>query len=467
MTIQRISFAVASDEAVARPYSRQRLLNLFAETPQTSGKSPVLILGRWGLKPWAVVGGGPVRGSGVMAGTLYVVSGSALYSVSSGGVVINLGVVPGTGFVIMANNGFQLAIATGAAWVDYINGYFLWGRDESSAAFLYDSEAGTLGEISDADLFLEGRGKFQWSALNDGAAYDALDFATAESSPDKLIRGIVDGADIFMMGETSIEPWFNSGTADVFDRQNQTAYSKGILGTHLVSRLDNSVFWIGRDPEAGGGAIAYRLSGAVPQRISTHAAEFEWDGVDWSAARCISYIPNGHAFFHVILPDRPSWVYDCATKLWHEEDTFGLERWRGNSHSYAYDKHVIGSCDSGDLFELDADHIFDDDATPVAAEMVSLPIGDDSTWKTMASFQIDMETGVGLEDGSIPTIILSYSDDRGATWSNEKPRSFGRVGDYNRRVVWRQLGRFRSRVIKLRITDPVKRRIIDTFADIV
>lgn len=466
MAIQRIPFAVASDEAVSHPYSRQRLLNLFPETPQTRGKSPVLILGRPGLKPFATAGLGPVRGSGVMNGVLYVVSGTALYRVTQYGVASLIGTILGTGFVIMANNGTQLAIATGAAWVDFINGYLLWGRNSSGNAYLYDSGTATLGMISDADLFLDGDGKFQWSAINDGSAYDALDFATAESSPDKLIRGIVDGANIFLMGETSIEPWYDSGSDDVFDRQNKTAYSKGILGTHLVSRLDNSIFWMGRDPDAGGGAIAYRLNGAAPQRISTHAAEDAWSDADWSAARTIPYVLNGHSFFHVILPDRASWVYDCATQLWHEQETLGLSRWRGNSHSYAYGEHVIGSCNSGDLFTLDFDWLDDGDDTLIAGEMISLPIGEDASWKTMPLFQVDMETG-GVATDIAPQLMMQYSDDRGATWSNEKWRSTGRTGDYNRRVIWRQLRRFRSRVIKLRITDRVKRRFIDYFADII
>lgn len=462
MTIQRIPFAVASDEAVSHPFSRQRLLNLFAETPQTRGKSAVLIQGRPGLKPFARAGSGPVRGSGVMDGMLYAVSGNVLYSVTSRGVATDLGVVAGSGRVIMSNNGTQLAIATRAAWVDFINSYFLVGRNRSGSAYIHDTSDSTFGLITDPDIFLTGDGKFQWSQLNDGWNYDALDFATAESSPDKTLRGIVDGGDLFLMGELSIEPWYDSGTADVFDRQNRTSYSKGILGTHLVSRLDNSIFWIGRDPEAGGGAIAYRLTGAVPQRISTHAAEASWADVDWSTAGTIVYVLNGHSFFHVILPDRASWVYDCATQLWHEQETLGLGRWRGNSHSYAYGKSIIGSCNSGDLFSLDFDYLADGDSTLIAGEMISLPIGDDSTWKTMASFQIDMETGLGDA-----VIMLSYSDDRGATWSNEKRGSIGPGGAYNKRVIWRQLGRFRSRMIKLRVTDQVKRRFIDYFADII
>lgn len=470
MTVQRIPFAIASDEAVSKPFSRQRLLNVFPERPQLPGKGPVLILGRWGLKPWASAGDGPIRGGDVMLGILYVVSGNTLYRVTSVGTATSIGLVAGTGPVIVKNNGYQLVIATDNAWVDYIDGYFLWGRNGTVGnGYLYNNSSGTYGQIADPNLFLSGDGKFQWSAINDGSSYDALDFAVAESRPGPLIRGIVDGADIFMMKGDVIEPWLNSGSADVFDRQNQTAYAKGILGVHLVSRLDNTVMWIGRDPEAGG-IMIYRLNGSTPLRISTHAVESDLNAIDdWSATQVISYVINGHSFFHVIMPDRPSWVYDCATQLWHEEGTFGLGRWQGNSHSYAYSKHVIGSCNSGDLFTLDEAYFYDGASTTIERELVSSPLGGDESYKTLALFQVDMQKGVGLVvgQGSDPQIMATYSKDGGLTWSNEKWRSFGKVGQYLLRVFWRQWGQFRTIVIKLRITDPVRVAFYDYFADII
>lgn len=474
MVTRAIPFAVASDEAISKPYSRQRLLNLYPEATQTDKNKAPMILGRCGLKPWTVAGSGPIRGSIVMDGVLFVVSGPGLYRVSSTGFASLIGTVADTGFCIMAQNGAlgsQLVIATGNAWVDYLDGYFIWGRDVSGRAYLYNTTTLAFGEISDPNLFLAGQGKFQISALLDGSTYDALDFATAEASPSKLIRGKVDGADLLLFCEDHGEPWYNSGAADfTFARQNQSVIRKGILGTHLLALLDNTTFWIGTDPEAGGGAIVYRLQGGFQgQRISTHAVEEALDGVtNWAFVRCISYIVNGHSFFHIILADQTSWVYDCATTLWHEETTYGLGRWRGNSHCAVYGKQVIGSCDSGDLFELDPNYHFDGASTLIEAEMVSVREGDASTWKTFNQFEVDMEVGVGLETGHglHPKVMAQYSKDGGLTWSNEKWRSLGIIGHYTKRVIWQQWGRFRTIVIKLRITDPVRRAFYNYFADI-
>lgn len=465
-----VPFALASDEAVSKAYSRQRLLNLYAETSPTKAKSAVMIIGRPGLKPWTTVGSGPIRGEHEMGGSLYVVSGSKLFRVSSTGSAVLIGTVGDSGPVIMADNGYQLGIATGGAWIAEIDTYFIWGQEAGGGSgYLYNSTTGTFGKISDPDFLLPNQGRFQISAIDDGSSYDALDFATAESSPDELMRGVVDRRDLLLFGTKTLEPWYDSGNADFpFERQGQTVAPKGILGPYCVASIDNSVFWIGRDQEAGGGAIVYRLSNYDGQRVSTHAVEDALSGVDFSQVVCISYILNGHSFFMVILPNAPAWVYDAATGLWHEEDTYGVGRWAGSCHCWAYNASIVGSFNSGQLYKLDPTYYLDADDTPIIREMISVPLGDDSSWKICGKFQIDMETGVGLStgQGSDPQIMLQVSYDRGRTWGVEKWRSMGTIGQYGIEVIWRQFARFRSVMLKVRVSDPVKIAFISYFADI-
>lgn len=83
-------------------------------------------------------------------------------------------------------------------------------------------------------------------------------------------------------------------------------------------------------------------------------------------------------------------------------------------------------------------------------------------WIFHHCLRLDMEMGVGLAtgQGSDPQVMLRYSDDGGHTWSNEKWRSAGKLGEYKRRAVWNALGRSRQRIYELVISDPVKTVII-------
>jgi hypothetical protein len=75
----------------------------------------------------------------------------------------------------------------------------------------------------------------------------------------------------------------------------------------------------------------------------------------------------------------------------------------------------------------------------------------------------------GISDtpqGANPTIWLSQSFDGARTYSTlVKPRSIGRQGEYQQRVRWLKLGQARTRVLKLEITDPVRRNIVGFYLD--
>jgi hypothetical protein len=465
--LQPIPLAVASDAAASPAFSSQRLRNWYVETTPTRAKGPLALYCTPGAKPWATVGTGPIRGGRKIKGTLYVVSGSNFYKVTRAGVATLIGAVAGSGPVVMSvNDAAQLAIAL-----------------SDGTGYIYDSTAGTLNKITDEDFFggptvgyLNGYiiwgtadERFQISAVDAGADYDALDFASAESSPDNLKRIYVDHGEVWLMGEETIEIWYNSGAADFpFAPVNQTVIPKGIVGRYCVGSLDSTVFWVGIDPEAGGGPVVYRANGYVPERISTHAIERILATVtDFDQVVAVTYVQDGHSFFGLILPSAPAVFYDVATGLWHERESYGLGRWIGACHFYAYEKQLIGSYRDGKIFELDQSTFTDDTDLPVISELVSIPLGDDGSYHVMSAFQIDIEGGAGLNtgQGSDPQMMLSYSDDRGFTWSNELWRSMGAIGNYGLRVVWRRLGQFRSRVFKIRISDPVKRVVIQAFAD--
>jgi hypothetical protein len=60
----------------------------------------------------------------------------------------------------------------------------------------------------------------------------------------------------------------------------------------------------------------------------------------------------------------------------------------------------------------------------------------------------------------------SHSDDGGMTWSNPRNASMGQIGQYKYRAVWNALGSYRNRIIKVRVSDPVKVVMLGMWADV-
>src|ERR1700754_3691332 len=125
---------------------------------------------------------------------------------------------------------------------------------------------------------------------------DALRFATAESSPDNLVRVYSAFGQLWLYGEKTTEVWYNSGDADFpFARVEGAKMQIGCAAANSVLDMDNSPLWLGQDKDGRG--IVYRAQGYTALRISTTAVELVLrQSGDLSQIRSYSYQENGHLF---------------------------------------------------------------------------------------------------------------------------------------------------------------------------
>lgn len=212
----------------------------------------------------------------------------------------------------------------------------------------------------------------------------------------------------------------------------------------------------------GNDRIVYRLDGYTPVRISTHAIEYLLR--DATYVRAFTYDQEGHKFC-IMTTDRGTAGFDIAVGAWHMRKSWQMTTWRANGAVSAYGMTLISSSLDGKLFRLDFD-TFSEDGDPIEM-VIDLPtIEGGRDYKTMDAFEVTCETGVGNAAVPNPQIMLSYSDNGGRTYSSEMWRALGAVGTYMTRAVWRKLGIFRQRQMRLKITDNVRRLVIAYWADI-
>ena len=441
-----------------------RLVNLFPEIVPEAGKEPAFLNRAPGLNLEVAVGNGPIRGLWVLAGNLYVVSGSHLYKVTPAYVVTLIGSVTGTGPVSMADNGTQLFVAC------------------NGPSYIYNSLTNVFQQITDPDFpgavtvgYLDGYFVFNepnsqkiWvTALLEGTQVDPLDFASAEGSPDGVVGIIVDHGQLWVYGTNSIEVWYNSGNADFPFSRIQGAFNElGCAAAYSLAKMDNGLFWLGKD--ARGQGMVYRANGYSGQRISTHAVEWHIQQYgDLSDAIGYTYQQDGHSFYVLIFPAADTtWVYDVATQAWHERAGFvngDFTRHRSNCQAFFGTKVMVGDYQNGNVYSFDLDDYSDNGSIQKwLRSWRALPTGQNNLKRTAHhSLQLDCESGTGLNlgQGSDPQVMLRWSDDGGHTWSNEHWVGIGKIGEYYRRAIWRRLGmtmKLRDRVYEVSGTDPVK-----------
>ena len=442
-----------------------RMVNLFPEIVPEGGQEPAFLNRAPGLSLLATVGTGPIRGLWTFNGIGYVVSGTELYSLTTGYVATLRGTIAGTGQVSMSDNGTQLFIAANGPGYIYNSSTLVFAQitDPDFAGALI------VGYLDGYFVFTQPDSQIFWlTQLLNGQSVDPLDFASTEGSSDGLVSMIIDHAQIWLFGTNSVEVWYDSGAADFPMTRIQGAFNEiGCAAAFSVAKLDNGIFWLGAD--ARGQGIVYRANGYTGVRVSTHAIEYAIaQYADISDAIAYTYQQEGHAFYVLTFPSgNATWVYDVSTQAWHERAGFEageLTRHRSNCQMAFNGQIVVGDFENGNIYQFDLDVYADNgDIQKWLRSWRALPTGQNNLKRTVhRTLQLDAETGVGLNtgQGENAECMLRWSDDSGHTWSSEHWASMGQIGEYGYRTFWRRLGSSRDRVYEVSGTDPVKIAIL-------
>ena len=338
---------------------------------------------------------------------------------------------------------------------------------DGTDGWIYDTSGG-LARIVDADfaaadtvtfqdgyfLFNEaGTSRFFISGIDDGTAYSAADFADAESNSDDIVAVFSNQQQILVFKTSVIEIYYNSGNADFpFERVSGGVIQRGCAAAFSIAEEDNTLFFFADD-----GTIR-RIDGSTPVRVSTHAIEEIIREMPTTADAFAYFITiSGHKFYHLTFPTGGrTFVYDVATKLWHERESFGQAYFRASFYIRAYGKDLVGDVFAGRIGELDQD-TFTEFGGVMQGILTGTPIHKDRVSVFRQMIEVDIESGVGLSGQESPQMWLDYSSDGGETWSAIKyPKNMGKIGERKERLCFWRLGSDRDRGLPIDDIGPGK-----------
>lgn len=455
----RKSLPISSYRALSTAASSSRLLNCYVEELPPDTQVPLSLIRCPGIDDWTTVGNGPIYAMLAADDLLYVVSGTKLYSVDENKNVTEIGSIGLVNSIDIERNDESIVV---------VNTPFAYTWDGTTFAAISDADFTSRGatDVEFLDnflLFIEpDSGRFFGSDLGDADSYDALNFATAESSPDDLVGMKVDHGQIILAGKTSMEIWENTGaTGFPFERAINGRLEIGCLNGRTLAKQDNSVFWLAND------YTVRRLDGATPIRVSQHGVESAFRDMTISTAKAYAYSQEGHLFY-VLSFFEGTFVYDATTQEWHERQSYGYDYWRAQAHAQIFGLELVGDITSNKIGFLTRD-VYTEWGDTQRMEWTYQPIYADGRRAFHKRLEIMADMGVGLTSGqgSDPEIMLDYSDDGGVTFTSMPNRSLGAIGRYTDRIAWQGLGSSRvGRVYRAAVSDPVKVVLRDTQAEV-
>jgi hypothetical protein len=455
----------------------QKRINCIVEKRGEEDRTSFALLGRPGLLAFnTTFGSNPSRGmwavNTLAQPLLFTVHAGTLYSINNAGVTSVIGAIGTiTGDVSMADDGKYLVL------VDGTSGYWYNMETPGALTLIVDGNFTTSPKtVSWQDnYFIVTSGasrQFQLSQITpsvDPAVWPAIQINFAGSAAGSLVAGQTDHSLLVLFGDVYTEFWQDTGSPD-FPYANIPGSSQefGLASAWSLAKFDNSLAGLFKNKM--GGINVARLSGFNLQRLSDSDMEQIFDSYSASAvgsAQGYSFMSEGHPLYVIMFPDTATWMYDGLSGAWTElQDDLGGP-FIGKKFAVFQGRLCVSDAVDGKIYEFDP-ATYSDNGALIGMEIWTKHIWNDDKYIGISDIQIDIESGVGLAtgQGSLPVMDMQVSKDGGNTFASVGFSSMGPIGEYTQRVKWRSLGSARDWVLKLRITDPVKRVITGASAEL-
>lgn len=433
--------------------SAQRTINWLPKPQDVNNKkSPYTLETFPGKKLFGTVAGSRDRGMKEHLNVLYKVTDTTLYTVATDGTHTSRGTIAGSGRCIIEGIGTNVVIVSEG------NAY-LWNGSTLSSITDPDLETpNSVAHIRNIMIYDGDNGRAWVSDFGDATTIDSLSFVTAESNADDLLRVYIHDQNIYMMGDKTIEPWWYSGVGiPPIDPIQGAILEVGLGAIYSVANSKNFVYFVGNDN------IVYAMNGSDAQPVFNDdiTAEISEFSVV-SDAQGMCYNINKQWYYEISFPTaNRTFVFPEGGQAFELSSTSGGTRNIASSYAYFNRKHLVGDINSGNIYELDF-NTYTDNGETIIRTRDSAPLhgglfGAIGKTLTMTRFELILEAGVGLLNGqgSDPEIMLSFSDDGGKTFGTEEWAKVGESGHFQQEVYWTGLGSFKSRIIRIRASDPV------------
>lgn len=470
---------IGSSAQNANPFiSNERTLNLFQSPAESDGA-----MNRWGLlptpgvevySPRAASLSGPGRALELWDGRCFAVIGQEFVELLSGGARVVRGTVAVDSNMATisynGNGGRQLLVTSGGA------------------SYVFDMDSLAFGAVappgpSFSGVMLSGyfvvldlaTSSIYQSALLDGQTWSGIQVARRLVAGDPWRQIIVNGKDLWLLGERTSEVWYDAGTYPfAFAPYSNPVISHGIAAPWSAYSTGEALLWLSQTSDGLGEVVM--ATGQTPRIVSTYEVQMSIgamarvdDAIGWGYQD-----DKGHHFYVLHFPTaRNTWVLELATMKWHERQTWIAETsewqaWRPTFYANFNGRGLTLNRDGGEVLTLLHNGGLDVDGRTIRRIRRAPALANQLKMMTFSRLRLHLLTGQGVltGQGSDPMVELFCSDDGGITWWSAGMASAGAIGRTTTRVEWTRLGGAINRVFEIQMSDPVPWKIVDAYVEV-
>lgn len=287
-----------------------------------------------------------------------------------------------------------------------------------------------------------GTGDFGYSNVADFKTWDALDFAVTEGIPDNGVALLVNDGKIYIIGERSIEIFYNDGDTP-FARLGQSFVDSGCIAKYTAIFIQGMLYYLDHNRKF------VRMNGTVPQTISTPFDRViqELETVEDAFADYIQ--ADGKMFYVVTFPtENFTLAYDIFSDSWYQwgywnQNNGSYDRFYPNCYAYCpeWGFHIIGDRFTGKLYKFGKDYY--QDIENVIRMLKRSGHIDHGTYQTKKSNALLIKAKSGQLDDAV--VSIRWKDNGKNQWSNYHNIPLKDQGDTNFFAKMTRLGMYRSR----------------------
>lgn len=274
----------------------------------------------------------------------------------------------------------------------------------------------------------------------------ALSYASAEASPDNLVRVIRSQNMILAMGDETVEPWVLAGTSPFPLIRQNAVMDTGLYAFGAIAGpqpgWDHQVLWVAHD------GTVVQLEGYRTTRVSTPAVERFIAASSRASLLAQVYVDQGQPVW-ALSSDQGTWFYYLGPGSWVERQTAG-GAWRAGHTAWVNKQWLATDRSGGGLLRISRSTLTDVGAA-LPATIQSVPVKGFPDRSVIPAVHLDFTRGGG------GNVEFRFSKDGGRSWSDWESFSLGSTGEDDGPVIVNRLGRATTHglTVEVRVSDAV------------